>query len=121
MVQDEINLKQTNMRNSATDALMWLRRGIWFLREFMYNFVNSYDPNISECVYVSYQYTLKQYHNWVVRSIFSLAMRSLPTTDDFLKGMAINQIDYNTNKQRFLYQVNQNHYFYCEFVFKLVF
>jgi pleckstrin family protein A (phosphoinositide binding specific) protein 8 len=106
IVQDEIDQKQTNVRNSATDALMWLRRAVWFLREFMYNFVTAqYEPDINECVYVSYQYTLRQYHNWVVRSIFSLAMRSLPSKEDFLKGMAINAKDYLNNKREFHMQV----------------
>lgn len=53
------------------------------------------------CVYESYQRTLRQYHNWVVRSIFSLAMRSLPTKESFLEGLAVDGQDYLKNKQLF--------------------
>lgn len=101
IVQDEIDQKQTTTRNSATDALMWLMRAIWFMREFMRQFMQSYNPDVNECVYISYQVTLRAHHNWVVRSLFSLAMRSLPSKDDFLKGLALNPSDYTDNKERF--------------------
>lgn len=85
---------------------MWLMRAVWFLREFMSQFMQSYDPNVNECVYISYQVTLRAHHNWVVRSLFSLAMRSLPSKDEFLKGLAINPTDYLDNKERFQSKVS---------------
>ena len=105
-MQDEIDLKQTLVRNSATDALMWLMRAIWFMREFMQQFVDALDPVMTECVYVSYQSTLRVHHNWVVRSLFSLAMRSLPSKDEFLKGLALNPHDFLDNKERFHMKVS---------------
>jgi pleckstrin family protein A (phosphoinositide binding specific) protein 8 len=105
IVQSEINEKTTNVKNSATDALMWLRRAIWFLQEFMREFTLRFNPDIGECVNGAYSNTLKQYHNWVVRSIFSLAVRSVPTKEDFLKTLAINQQDFLDNKKAFEKQV----------------
>jgi hypothetical protein len=64
--------------------------------------------NILECVYISYQKTLRQYHNWVVRSIFSLAMRSLPTKEAFLEGLAVDNKDYLNNKKLFEYQIKMD-------------
>jgi pleckstrin family protein A (phosphoinositide binding specific) protein 8 len=105
IVQSEINEKTTNVKNSATDALMWLRRAIWFLKEFMHEFTLRFNPDIGDCVNGAYNNTLKQYHNWVVRSIFSLAVRSVPTKEDFLKTLAINHDDFLNNKKAFEKQV----------------
>lgn len=60
---------------------------------------------MSECVHLSYQNTLKQYHNFVVRSIFSLAMRSLPTKEEFYKRLVADQSVYLDNKEKFENQV----------------
>lgn len=60
---------------------------------------------MGECVNISYQNTLKQYHNFVVRSIFSLAMRSLPSKDEFFKRLIADHTIYMENKERFEKQV----------------
>jgi hypothetical protein len=83
-------------------------RAIWFLREFLYEFSSRKIPEIADCIYTSYQKTLRQYHNWVVRSIFSLAMRSLPTTSAFLEGLATHNQDYLNNKDLFLEQIKKD-------------
>lgn len=101
IVQSEIDEKTTTVKNSATDALLWLKRALWFLKEFLYEFSKSEKPDLTECVYLSYQKSLRQYHNWVVRSIFSLAVRSLPTTDLFLQGLAIDPEVFLSNKKDF--------------------
>jgi len=101
IVQSEIDEKTTNVKNSATDALMWLKRAICFLKEFLLEFSNKEQPNLNELIYLSYQRSLRQYHNWVVRSIFSIAVRSLPTTDVFLQTLAIDPKCYLNDKKNF--------------------
>lgn len=105
IVYAEINDKVTNVKNSATDALLWLKRAIWFLKEFMVEFSSKEKPDLTECVYLSYQNSLRQYHNWVVRSIFSIALRSLPTTDTFLQGLANDPQNYLNDKKEFERQI----------------
>lgn len=56
---------------------------------------------MSECVHFSYQKTLRQHHNFVVRSIFSLAMRSLPTKEEFYKRLVNDHSVYLDNKEQF--------------------
>lgn len=105
IVRAEIQDQTTTVKNSATDALMWLKRAIWFLREFLYEFSNREKPDLSECVYISYQKSLRQYHNWVVRSIFTLALRSLPSTELFLQGLAIEPHIFLKDKKEFENQI----------------
>jgi hypothetical protein len=98
MIQHELDENLTQVRNSATDALMWLRRALWFLGEYMQEFSRSYTSIPSECLYAAYQLTLRQYHNWVVRGIFSLAMRSMPSNEDFIKSLLVSPEDLTRNK-----------------------
>ncbi len=76
-------------------------RAICFLREFLREFSSKEKPDLNDCVYQSYQLSLRQYHNWVVRSIFSLAVRSLPTTESFLQGLAIDPQVFLDDKSEF--------------------
>jgi pleckstrin family protein A (phosphoinositide binding specific) protein 8 len=98
MVQHEVDQNLTQVRNSATDALMWLRRALWFLSEFLREFTRSYSAVPSECLYAGYQVTLRQHHNWVVRGIFSLAMRSMPNNEDFIRNLVVNPSDLKRHK-----------------------
>jgi hypothetical protein len=117
MIQHEVDENLTQVRNSATDALMWLRRALGFIAEYMHEFSRSYTSIPSECLYAAYQLTLRQYHNWVVRGIFSLAMRSMPTNEDFIKSLLASPDDYNHNKHTmmtivsfFFYSKNKSFY-----------
>ena len=101
MVQQEIDDNLTQAKNSATDALMWLCRALWFLSEYMNEFSRSHASIPSECLYMAYQETLKQYHNWVVRGIFALTMRSCPSKDDFVKSLITNPENYMEKKYEY--------------------
>jgi len=105
MIKHEIDEKVTRAKNSATDALMWLRRAIWFLREFFNEFSKKKNPEMHECVYIGYQNSLRQHHNFVVRGIFKLAVKALPTKDDFIKSLAVNKDDFLENKTKFEKQI----------------
>jgi hypothetical protein len=82
-----------------------MNRAISFLREFLHEFSRKQDPDLTECVCISYQNSLKQYHNWVVRSIFSIALRSLPTKENFLQGLANDPDEFVRNKEEFEIQI----------------
>jgi hypothetical protein len=60
---------------------------------------------LTDCVCVAYQNSLKMHHNWVVRSIFSIALRSLPTTEKFVCGLANDPNDFLLNKKEFHLQI----------------
>lgn len=99
------------MRNSATEALLWLRRGLKFLKEFLSE-VNAGQQDIQEALSkwrrdgtpsaqraasvsfshmtsvllradAAYGRTLRQYHGWVVRGVFAVSISLL--SDHFVK------------------------------------
>ena len=54
---------------------------------------------------MAYTKTLKQYHNWVVRGIFSLALRSVPGKENFLACLSVDPNDFYNNPEGFEKQV----------------
>ncbi|CAB1333843.1 unnamed protein product [Coregonus sp. 'balchen'] len=67
IVLHEVQTGVSRVRNSATEALMWLKRGLKFLKEFLSQ-VNSGERDIPGALGNAYGRSLRQYHGWVVRA-----------------------------------------------------
>jgi len=83
IINKEIETKSTKAKNSATDALLWLKRALTFIRVFFAE-VLTMEQDLSKCVTKAYEGSLKQFHGWMVRKIFSMAMMAVPYRKDFI-------------------------------------
>ncbi|KAL8580110.1 hypothetical protein ACOMHN_061224 [Nucella lapillus] len=99
MVLSEVSARQHTNSNSATVALRWLKRGLEFIREFLRE-VCSGGPDLAECASNAYSRTLKNYHGWVVRGVFAVAVKALPYRREFLSHLAAGKCD--TESQEFV-------------------
>eukprot|EP00079_Xenopus_tropicalis_P009093 XP_002932833.2 PREDICTED: pleckstrin homology domain-containing family A member 8 isoform X1 [Xenopus tropicalis] len=90
IVLHEVNANVTQVRNSATEALLWLKRGLKFLYEFLCEVRNG-EKNIQTALSNAYGKTLRQYHGWVVRGVFALALRAAPTYEGFATALSIEE------------------------------
>uniref|UniRef100_A0A8C4TI53 Pleckstrin homology domain-containing family A member 8 n=1 Tax=Erpetoichthys calabaricus TaxID=27687 RepID=A0A8C4TI53_ERPCA len=88
----EVDTGVAQVRNSATEALLWLKRGLKFLKEFLGE-VNQGERDIHNALNNAYGKTLRQYHGWVVRGVFALALRAAPTFDVFTAALVSNEGD----------------------------
>uniref|UniRef100_A0A8C4H8P2 Pleckstrin homology domain-containing family A member 8 n=1 Tax=Dicentrarchus labrax TaxID=13489 RepID=A0A8C4H8P2_DICLA len=88
----EIQTDVARVRNSATEALLWLRRGLKFLKEFLSE-VNAGQQDIQGALYNAYGKTLRQYHGWVVRGVFALALRAAPSYQSFSAALVTREGD----------------------------
>ncbi|KAF5901120.1 pleckstrin homology domain-containing family A member 8, partial [Clarias magur] len=70
IVLHEVQMEVAQVRNSATEALLWLKRGLKFLKEFLSE-VNAREQDIHAALNNAYGRTLRQYHGWVVRGVFA--------------------------------------------------
>uniref|UniRef100_A0A674CES6 Pleckstrin homology domain-containing family A member 8 n=1 Tax=Salmo trutta TaxID=8032 RepID=A0A674CES6_SALTR len=70
IVLHEVQTDVARVRNSATEALLWLKRGLKFLKEFL-SLVNSGERDIPGALGNAYGRSLRQYHGWVVRGVFA--------------------------------------------------
>ena len=85
----EMERRATTRAGSATDALLWLKRGVWFLREFLQCLLESSESEpLSACASLAYGRSLKQHHGWVVRGVFSMAVSAVPTRAQLLQLLA---------------------------------
>ncbi|XP_072431120.1 pleckstrin homology domain-containing family A member 8 isoform X2 [Chiloscyllium punctatum] len=88
----ELETDEATVRNSATEALLWLKRGLKFLKGFLEE-VNNGEKDIQKALNTSYSRTLRQYHGWVVRGVFALALRAAPFYEGFMAALAVNEGD----------------------------
>ncbi|XP_020792880.1 pleckstrin homology domain-containing family A member 8 isoform X1 [Boleophthalmus pectinirostris] len=86
IVLHEVEREVAQVRNSATEALLWLRRGLKFLMEFLLE-VNTGQQDIQRALNNAYGKTLRRYHGWVVRGVFALALRAAPSYAGFTAAL----------------------------------
>lgn len=87
MVQEEIAAKTTTASGSATDALLWLKRALSFILVFLEEVLKG-QQDLTVCANTAYESTLKKYHNFLVKGIFALAVRAVPTREGFFKTLS---------------------------------
>uniref|UniRef100_A0A667ZTM8 Pleckstrin homology domain-containing family A member 8 n=1 Tax=Myripristis murdjan TaxID=586833 RepID=A0A667ZTM8_9TELE len=92
IVLHEVRTDVAQVRNSATEALLWLRRGLKFLKEFLSE-VNGGEQDIQGALNTAYGKTLRQYHGWVVRGVFALALRAAPSYQSFTAALVSREGD----------------------------
>uniref|UniRef100_A0A3Q3MD74 Pleckstrin homology domain-containing family A member 8 n=1 Tax=Mastacembelus armatus TaxID=205130 RepID=A0A3Q3MD74_9TELE len=92
IVLHEVQTDVAQVRNSATEALLWLRRGLKFLKEFLSE-VNVGEQDIQGALNNAYGKTLRQYHGWVVRGVFALALRAAPSYQSFTAALVSREGD----------------------------
>uniref|UniRef100_UPI0037E8AD2A pleckstrin homology domain-containing family A member 8 n=1 Tax=Semicossyphus pulcher TaxID=241346 RepID=UPI0037E8AD2A len=92
IVLHEVDTDVAKVRNSATEALLWLRRGLKFLKEFLSE-VNAGARDIQGALNNAYGKTLRQYHGWVVRGVFALALRAAPSYQSFSAALVTTEGD----------------------------
>ncbi|TCD67874.1 hypothetical protein EIP91_011872 [Steccherinum ochraceum] len=81
----------TEKARPATEGLMWLLRGLLFTcKALTYSQNNKKAGKQAELVDAfqqAYGETLKQYHNLIVKGLFSAALKWCPTRDDFFRKL----------------------------------
>ncbi|XP_059363505.1 pleckstrin homology domain-containing family A member 8-like [Carassius carassius] len=92
IVLHEVEMEVAQVRNSATEALLWLKRGLKFLKEFLSE-INTGMKDVQGALNNAYGKTLRQYHGWVVRGVFALALRAAPSYEDFMAALVSHEGD----------------------------
>ncbi|KAJ8004778.1 hypothetical protein DPEC_G00139850 [Dallia pectoralis] len=92
IVLHEVQTDVARVRNSATEALLWLKRGLKFLKEFLSQ-VNSGEKDIPGALNNAYGRSLRRYHGWVVRGVFALALRAAPSYSSFAAALVSREGD----------------------------
>lgn len=86
IVYQELKSNTCTAKNSATDALLWLKRALEFMQVFLSE-VSRGEKDLAVAAATAYGKTLRRYHGWVVRGVFALAVKAVPYRSDFLTSL----------------------------------
>lgn len=75
-------------KRPATEGLMWLLRGLSFTCKALQSAQANKTQELSAAFTKGYDDTLKKFHNFVVKGIFSVAMKACPYRNDFYAKLA---------------------------------
>ncbi|GAA5887767.1 hypothetical protein JCM16303_002322 [Sporobolomyces ruberrimus] len=70
-------------KRTATEGLLWLTRGLKFTQIALERSNKTKTEELNTSFQGAYEVSLKQYHSFVVRPVFSLAMKACPYRADF--------------------------------------
>ncbi|GAB5593124.1 hypothetical protein Unana1_08024 [Umbelopsis nana] len=74
-------------KRTATEGLLWLTRGLDFTAKALRRSLADPSEELNVSFTKSYEVTLKKFHSFVVRPVFSLAMKACPYRKDFLEKL----------------------------------
>jgi len=78
-------------KHTATEGLLWLVRGLDFTAQALRQNVSSNTDELSTSFRSAYATTLKPYHNFMVKGLFSAAMSETPYRKDFYNKLGEDQ------------------------------
>ncbi|XP_076754644.1 pleckstrin homology domain-containing family A member 8 [Xylocopa sonorina] len=117
-LQDMIlNEKNTETNLIATDALVWLTRGLYMILLFLEKIVEdakTFMPTEDLVAFLkkSYKEALEPYHGWMAQQLFDLLSRMAPTRTQLLRALANKQSDGNSmiinNMETYLVRLREN-------------
>ncbi|KAI5295916.1 Pleckstrin y domain-containing A member 8 [Ascosphaera acerosa] len=70
-------------KKTATEGLLWLVRGLDFTAQSLRHNLNNPTTELADSFRTAYTTTLKPYHSFIVKPIFSAAMSATPYRKDF--------------------------------------
>ncbi|XP_077997468.1 pleckstrin homology domain-containing family A member 8-like isoform X2 [Glandiceps talaboti] len=97
IVHQEIRSSATRVKNSATDALLWLKRALEYTHAFLEGIIQG-EKDLSIVAGNAYSKSLKKFHGWVARGVFALVAKTVPYYEDFIVLLAVNKSDYDQPK-----------------------
>ncbi|EDO37291.1 predicted protein [Nematostella vectensis] len=75
IVYQELKSNTCTAKNSATDALLWLKRALEFMQIFLAEVVKG-RQDLAVAAGIAYEKTLRKYHGWVVRGVFAVSNKT---------------------------------------------
>ncbi|KAJ1813638.1 hypothetical protein LPJ75_003102, partial [Coemansia sp. RSA 2598] len=68
---------------TATQGLLWLKRGLDFTAKGIARNIAQPGEELSESFTEAYRLTLKEFHNFIIKGVFNMAMKACPARKDF--------------------------------------
>ncbi|KAI9021255.1 putative glycolipid transfer protein [Hyaloraphidium curvatum] len=82
-LQELVQTEWKEKKRTATEGMMWLRRGLEFVSAALSKLEADDKLELSTAFSSAYKETLSQYHSFLIKPIFSAAMGACPYRKDF--------------------------------------
>ncbi|KAK6343306.1 hypothetical protein TWF730_010897 [Orbilia blumenaviensis] len=82
-LQELVLAERAEKKKEATEGLVWLLRGLDFTARGLRHNLENKTEELAVSFQHAYDGTLKQHHNFVVKGIFSVALKATPYRKDF--------------------------------------
>ncbi|KAJ3054523.1 hypothetical protein HK097_001598 [Rhizophlyctis rosea] len=89
-LQNLVIAERAEGKKTATEGLLWLKRGLEFTATGLRRNLNDKNEELNVSFQRAYEQTLSQYHNFLVKPVFSLAMKACPYRKDFYAKLGSN-------------------------------
>ncbi|KAJ1921067.1 hypothetical protein H4219_000925 [Mycoemilia scoparia] len=86
-LQNIILSEASEKTKTATQGLLWLKRGLEFTAAALLRSLENATEELSVSFTKAYDVTLKQYHNFIVKSLFKTMMGLCPYRKDFYETL----------------------------------
>ncbi|KAF3942263.1 hypothetical protein ABW19_dt0203326 [Dactylella cylindrospora] len=83
-LQQLVLAERAEKKKTATEGLLWLLRGLDFTAKALRHNVDNPTEELTTSFNHSYEGTLKKHHNFIVKGIFSVALKATPYRSDFM-------------------------------------
>ncbi|KAK6507456.1 hypothetical protein TWF481_005888 [Arthrobotrys musiformis] len=85
--------EEKKKKATATEGLLWLSRGLDFTSKALRHNLSHPTEELVTSFQHSYDGTLKKHHNFVVKGIFSVALKATPYRKDFYEKIGVSTAD----------------------------
>jgi len=86
-LQDLVNNELAEKKKTASEGLLWLNRGLEFTSQALRKNCDTPNEELTDSFTKAYGDTLKQHHNFMVKGVFTVAMKACPYRADFYKQL----------------------------------
>ncbi|KAG0315690.1 hypothetical protein BGZ99_007316 [Dissophora globulifera] len=90
-LQNLVKGEMAEKKKVATDGLLWLTRGLDFTLQSLERSENHPEEELSVSFTKGYEATLSKHHTFLIRPVFSMAMKACPYRNDFYAKLGQDQ------------------------------
>ncbi|KAI9103314.1 glycolipid transfer protein domain-containing protein [Phlyctochytrium arcticum] len=90
-LQELVQSEKAEGKKTATDGLLWLKRGLEFTAKGLRRNLDDKSEELTVSFTKAYEQTLSKFHSFMVRPVFSLAMKACPYRKDFYAKLGSDQ------------------------------
>lgn len=89
MVRDDVAAGTHTDNSSVTKGLLWLKRAMEFIVALLDRLFTDRQVTLSQAASDTYYATLQKFHGWIVTGTFTVALKIVPSREDFFDKVGI--------------------------------